>query len=215
MRLRVSEFADISATGFVNLVSGRRGHFKLESGHHSSLWLDLDALFTSSQRIDPFVDALADALREFDVSLVCGPLLGGAFLAQLVARALDVEFCHTERVMLRDGREGQGLYNARYHLPTAFRERVRGARVAMVDDVMSAGSALRGTCAELEARGAIPVVTGALLVLGTTGESWFAARGTPVVAVAREKFDLWTPDQCPLCAAGSLPEDAAFTESRV
>jgi hypothetical protein len=33
------------------------------------------------------------------VAGVCGPLVGGAFLAQATAAALDVEFAFTERVM--------------------------------------------------------------------------------------------------------------------
>ena len=45
---------------------------------------------------------------------------------------------------------------------------------------MSAGSALRGTHAALEAHGAVPVVAGALLVLGSAGAAFFAARGVAV-----------------------------------
>ena len=188
------------------LVGGRRGHFRLESGHHGGLWLDLDALFADARRIEPFVARLADALRPHGPDMICGPLLGGAFLAQLVARVLGVEFCHTERVTPA---EGDGLFRARYRLPPAFRERVRGTRVAMVDDVMSAGSALRGTLAELEMYGAAPVAAGALLVLGDAGLAHFAARGIPVEAVVRDAYDLWVPADCPLCARGVPLEDAS------
>ena len=186
-----------SASDFLALVSGRRGHFLLESGHHGSLWLDLDPLFADPRRIQPFVAQLADAVRQHDVAMVCGPLLGGAFLAQLVAHALSVDFCFTERVMPA----GDGLYRARYQLPRAFQSRVRGRRIAMVDDVMSAGSALRGTHAELTAHGALPVVAGSLLQLGITGADFFAGQGIAVEAVVRDDYTLWLPDECPYCAA--------------
>ena len=188
----------------LELVAGRRGHFRLESGHHGALWLDLDPLFAAPRRIAPFVDALAHRLRPHAPAAVCGPLVGGAFLAQLVAHALDTEFSFTERLMPGDA---DGMYGARYVLPAAFMERVRGKRVAMVDDVMSAGSALRGTYAELKLHGAMPVVAGALLVLGTTGASFFAEHGVPVEAVARDEYELWLPAVCPLCAAGVPLED--------
>lgn len=197
--------SDTSAAAFLDLVSGRRGHFRLESGHHSGLWLDLDPLFAVPGRIAPFVGALASALRPYDVRAVCGPLLGGAFLAQLVAHALDVEFCFTERVMPADP---AGLYRARHVLPSAFAPRVHGQRVAMVDDVMSAGSALRGTYAELQAHDATPVVAAALLVLGSSGAGFFAQQGVAVEAVARDDYELWLPADCPLCAAGLPLEDA-------
>lgn len=197
---------ETSAAAFRKLVAGRRGHFRLESGHHSALWLDLDPLFANPGRIAPFVANLASAIRPYNVSTVCGPLLGGAFLAQLVAHALDVEFCFTERVTLK---EPNDLYSARYLLPAAFSARLSGQRVALVDDVMSAGSALRGSYVELLAHDALPVVAGALLVLGSTGASFFAAQGVPVAAVARDDYELWLPPDCPACASGLPLEDAA------
>jgi orotate phosphoribosyltransferase len=192
-----------TAAAFLELVSGRRGHFRLESGHHGGLWLDLDPLFAEPRRIEPFVARLAEMLRPHAPDAICGPLLGGAFLAQLVAHALGAEFCFTERVMP----PGDGLFRARYLLPRALAGGVRGKRVAMVDDVMSAGSALRGTHDELRSHGAEPVAAGALLVLGGTGADFFAARGTPVEAVAREPYELWLPAECPLCAAGVALEN--------
>jgi orotate phosphoribosyltransferase len=197
---------DISATAFLRLVSGRRGHFRLESGHHSSLWLDLDPLFVEPRRIEPFVAALATALEPHEVSAVCGPLLGGAFVGQLVAQTLDADFYFTERVMPA---EPQGMYRAQYRLPPALAQRLRGQRIAIVDDVMSAGSALRGTCAELQSHGAEPVVAGALLVLGRTGEDFFTERGIAVEAAARDDYELFLPAACPLCEAGVLLEDVA------
>jgi orotate phosphoribosyltransferase len=71
----------------------------------------------------------------------------------------------------------------------------------MLDDVMSAGSALRGTFAELRAHGAVPVVAGALLVLGSAGDAYFAEQQVQVEAVARGEYELWQPADCPLCAA--------------
>ncbi len=193
-----------TATSFFELTAGRRGHFQVESGHHSELWFDLDALFAVPRRINPLVSQLTDSLRPYNVAAVCGPLLGGAFLAQLVAQALDVEFCFTERVMPQDA---AGLYQAGYRLPHAFTARVRGRRIAMVDDVMSAGSALRGTYAELQIHGAIPVVAGALMVLGNTGSDFFAERQVAVEVVVRESYSLWLPSECPQCAAGTSLEN--------
>jgi orotate phosphoribosyltransferase len=193
-----------AATSFFELTAARRGHFQLESGHHSELWFDLDTLFAVPGQISPFVKQLAESLRSYNVAAICGPLLGGAFLAQLVAHALDVDFCFTERVMPRDA---TGLYQAKYLLPPAFKARVRGLRMAMVDDVMSAGSALRGTYRELQTQGAVPVVAGALMVLGTAGADFFAEQKVPVEAVVRESYLLWLPSECPLCIAGEPLEN--------
>lgn len=190
--------SDTTAASFLKLVEGRRGHFCMESGYHSDLWLDLDALFAEPSRIAPFVDVLAEALRKHHIDAVCGPLLGGAFLAQALAMRLGVTFAFTEKVNTQNA----GLFTAQYRLPPTIARRLAGKRIAMVDDVMSAGSSLRATHAALLAVGAVPVVAGALLILGDAGVQHFAQMGIAVEAPARESFAMWPPESCPLCAAG-------------
>jgi orotate phosphoribosyltransferase len=205
----------MSATGLaavLALVAGRRGHFELESGHHGGLWLDLDPLFVDPASVTPFVEHLARALAPHEPELICGPLLGGAFLAQLVSRELGVRFAFTERAAPPSG-PGE-LYRARYRMPAALAPHVRGRRVAIVDDVMSAGSAARGTFAELEALGATTVAAGAILLLGEAGASWFAERGIPVESCARDAYELWEPAGCPRCAEGMPLERVASPAAR-
>jgi orotate phosphoribosyltransferase len=72
----------------VQLARPRTGHFDLGTGYHGDLWLDLDALFLSPARLRPYVDWLAERLREHAPDAVCGPLEGGAFLAYAVASRL-------------------------------------------------------------------------------------------------------------------------------
>src|SRR5688500_7087577 len=108
--------AEPALSAFLKLARGRRGHFQLESGHHGALWLDLDALFADPQAIAPFVATLTAQLKDYAVDVVCGPLLGGAFLAQLVAQSLGAEFCFTERRPTKTS----GLYGVRYELPPAL-----------------------------------------------------------------------------------------------
>ena len=199
----------VSASALLAIVGGRRGHFRLESGYHGALWLDLDALFADSAVTDPFVSRLVASVRAHRPDIICGPLLGGAFLAQLVARALGVEFSFAER---EAPPAGDGLFRARYRLPPAYGARVRGKRVAIVDDVMSAGSSLRATHADLESHGARVVAAGALLVLGRTGADWFTSRNIPVEAAARDDYESWAPDACPLCREGIPLEDATRPE---
>ena len=178
---------------FFELVAARKGHFRLESGHHSASWLDLDALFASPAALEPLVARMAELIRPYEPEVICGPLIGGAFLAQSIAHALQCEFAYTERVA-----EGEGLYQAAYRLPPAFR--LESRRVAIVDDVMSAGSASMATHSELQRHGAITVVTSALMVFGNRGLALFEQAGVPVESVGRGEFQVWGPEECPLCA---------------
>jgi adenine/guanine phosphoribosyltransferase-like PRPP-binding protein len=161
------------------------------------LWLTLDALFVSPHALGPLVHALADKLRAHRVTAVCGPFVGGAFLAQALASALEVEFYYTEPVRLAAART---LFGAEYHLPAALRPRVRAQRMALVDDVISAGSSVRATATELAAAGGSTVVVGTLLVLGTPALDHFSSLSIPVESLGRRDFNLWEPSRCPLCA---------------
>ena len=188
----------------LSLLAARSGHFRLESGHHGSLWLDLDPLFLRPGRLRRFVAGLAEQLAKYGVEAVCGPLTGGAFLAQSVAAALDVEFYYTERVVPA---ERNALYAVTYRLPGGLRERAQGKSVAVVDDVINAGSAVRGTLAELRSCGATPAAVGALLVLGSAAASLCADQGLPLETIAARPNEIWAPAECPLCAAQTPLED--------
>jgi orotate phosphoribosyltransferase len=190
----------------LNALPARRGHFLLESGYHTDFWLTLDAMFVDVAAAAPLVSQLADRLRRHDITAVCGPLLGGAFLAQALATTLGVRFYCTvpdAEPRLTDG----GLFAARYSLPAGVAPRIGGERVAVVDDVISAGSSVRATIAALDGAGASTIVVGSFMMLGEAGARHFAERALPVETLDRQPFNLWQPADCPLCAAGSEPED--------
>jgi orotate phosphoribosyltransferase len=182
----------------LNLLHVRQGHFKLESGHHGNLWLDLDQLFLRPKEIQPFVIELARRISSFGVDAVCGPMAGGALIAQTIALELGVNFLYTEQVVPQNP---QGLYSVVYRLPSYLRSMIDGWQIAIVDDVINAGSAIRGTLAELESMGARPVVVGSLLVLGETGQNFFRERGLPVRCITHLPNEIWVPQNCPLCSS--------------
>jgi orotate phosphoribosyltransferase len=167
-------------------VPARRGHFAYESGHHGELWLDLDTLFVRPRRLQPYVAELAGQLARHGLEVVCGPLIGGGFVAQAVAAELDVDFCYSARI------------GGSYEVPAAFGPVVAGRSVAVVDDAINAGSAVAGTAAAVRGLGGHPSVIGALLLLGSTLDL-----GVPVEHLAALPSALWTVTDCPLCRAGA------------
>ncbi|CAN5708245.1 orotate phosphoribosyltransferase [soil metagenome] len=189
---------------FLQSLPARHGHFFLESGFHTNLWFNLDALFIATYDLAPQIANLSELLRPYSISAVCGPLLGGAFLAYAVATHMGLRFYFTQQVpVITVG----ALFAAEYHLPPELRRQVGNERIAIVDDVVSAGSSVRATAADLTAAGAQTIVVGALMVLGNQAVDYFSARAIPLVALARQDFNLWAPDNCPLCRAGAALEN--------
>ena len=188
----------------LEMLAARRGHFLLESGHHGDLWLDLEALCTRLPHILPLCSELARSLRRFGAEFICGPLVEGAFVALLVASELGTAFCYSERFV----RAGVNrLFPAEYRLPRALRGAVRGKRVAIVNDVINAGSAVRGTFEELTGCEARVVAIGSLLTLGSAAREFANSKRVAIETLTAIANTLWTPSECPLCAAGVPLED--------
>jgi orotate phosphoribosyltransferase len=196
--------SDARAADPLSALPAQAGHFLLESGCHTDAWLTLDLLFVEPRAIAPLVEALAAKLRAYRPTAICGCMVGGALLAQALAAAVGVRFYFTE---LAAPPPASGLFSARYRLPPGLSTRIRGERVAVVDDVISAGSSARATVRAVHDAGATVVAVGALMTLGTAGIAHFAAAGVPLEALERRAFNVWTPDECPLCRAGQPLED--------
>src|SRR5882672_9242279 len=81
----------------IKLLAGRRGHFQMESGYHSERWFKLDSLFARPPQLRPFVSELARRLAVHRIDAVCGPMTGGAKLAQMISEELGIEYFFTER----------------------------------------------------------------------------------------------------------------------
>jgi orotate phosphoribosyltransferase len=190
----------------LGLVAARKGHFLLESGHHGDLWLDLESLCLRPRRTQILAAELAEPLSKLDVDTVCGPLVEGAFVGLMVAGLLDVQFVYSQRVPKS---AGGGLSRVGYSVPAPLRAELRGRRVAIVDDVINAGSAMQSTYADLESCGAIVIDISALLVLGNAASAFALSKGVPLRSLATLPNNLWNPQECPLCVAGPPLEDVA------
>lgn len=190
--------------GLIELMAPRTGHFRFESGHHGDRWLEPDLLLQNPTALRPFAIALSQRLRRHGFEVVCGPLTGGAFLAQMVAEECDVAFAFAERLAPPPS---DALYPVRYQVPAALRAGLRGATVAIVNDVTNAGSAVRGTYEDLLACGARPVAFGTLIALGSWSSSFAAAQNLALESLETLPNRLWTPSECPLCVAGEPLQD--------
>jgi len=190
----------------VRLARPSRGHFDLGTGHHGDLWLDLDALFLRPARVRPHARWLAGRLAAHRPDAVCGPLAGGAFLAQAVADALGAAFLPAYPGPAA-GPGGPGEPRGPggpigFRLAPTVRSQVRGWRVTIVDDAINAGTATRACFRELRGAGAVPVAVAALLSLGAAEDMVAATTALPFYAVASMPSQVWPAGNCQLCAGG-------------
>lgn len=177
-------------------ISATEGHFRYESGHHGDLWLDLEPLLLDARRVLDWAGALAEMVSAAGrPDIVCGPLTGGAFVAQAVAAALGAGFVFAERHPAHGGQP-------RYRVPASLRPAIAGRTVLVVDDAVNAGSAILSTLADLRDGGAALAGFASLLTLGDAAERLARQYGAPFHTLLTLERRIWPQQECPLCEAG-------------
>jgi orotate phosphoribosyltransferase len=180
-----------------SLLPARKGHFLLESGHHGEFWLDLELLCLHPEAVQKFAVELALKIEPYHVEAVCGPLVEGAFIALMAATQLSLPFSYAERTARLPV---EGLFPYAYQIPKALRPVLRNKRVAIVNDVISAGSSVRGTLADLKQLGAKPVLLSSLVCLGPSAARLAEDNGLAFETLLSQPYALWAPAECPNCA---------------
>lgn len=167
----------------------KKGHFLYASGKHGDTYVEKFNLLRNPQATSEACRFFADRFRDERIDVVVGPTTGGVLLAFETARQLGIASAYAER-------KGEGESGREIRRGTTFE---RGARVLVVDDIMTTGGSVRETLAALEAH-PVEVVAVGVLVDRSAGATTFG--DVPLVAIASRKFDAWDAAECPLCAQG-------------
>jgi len=177
------------------------GHFILSSGNHSNRYLQSAKVLEDPKRAEVLAKELAKMIQESGivVDTVCAPALGGVLAGYELARALGVRSIFVER------KEGK------MELRRGF-EVAKGEKILICEDIITTGGSAMEAAAIIEELGADVVAFAALANRGFCQRegSSTAARpecklpdSVPFFALEDFRFDMYTPEECPLCAAGS------------
>lgn len=160
-----------------------KGHFILSSGLHSDTYLNKSIVSMYPDRTERLCRALAGKAREAfgaKIDAVVSPAMGAIIYGYETARWLGVPFMFVERV------DGAFRLRRGFSLPP-------GARVAVVEDIVSTGLSARECIEAVRATGA-EVLGLACLIDRSNGE---ADVGAPLVSLASLKVEAWPADALP------------------
>jgi orotate phosphoribosyltransferase len=178
-------------------------HFVYISGDHGGGWIDKDALYPHTDRVERLCRDLANGLRGWDVEVVCGPATGGLIVAQWAAHELGALSVFAEHAPAAEG----GALRGRFELRRGYDRVVSGRRVLVVDDIVNTGLSLRQTAEAV--RGAGGRVIGAACLV-SRGNVDAAGLGVDRFAYLLEyRIPAWPSSGCPLCRAG-VPINARY-----
>jgi orotate phosphoribosyltransferase len=162
------------------------GHFVLSSGLHSPVFIQKARVFMYPELTEQLCHALAHKVDDQgygDVDLIVSPAVGGIVPGYEMARQLGIPAVWVERE--------EGMFRLRrFEVP-------KGARVLIVEDIVTTGLSSRETVDAVRALGC-EVIAVACLIDRSGGE---ADVGVPLVALANYKV--------PAYAVADIPPDMA------
>jgi len=163
-----------------------RGHFVYTSGRHGTDYLEKFRILEDPRATIALAAMIADRFRPDRPELVAGPTTGGIILAYEVARQLRIDAVYVER-----GEKAGRVLRRGFEIPS-------GARVLVVDDVVTTGGSLADTTACIGHAG------GDVIGIGVLADRTAGRTGTevPFFACLTLDFPSYSPEACPLCADG-------------
>jgi len=161
----------------------QRGHFVLSSGLHSDTYLNKSLVSMHPDRTERLCSALAAKARKAfdgDFEFVVSPAMGAIIYGYETARHLGVPFMFVERV--------DGSFKLRRGFTLS-----KGARVLVVEDIVSTGLSSRECIGAVRDLGA--AVVGLACLIDRSGGK--AEVGAPMVALATLDVQAWPADALP------------------
>jgi len=162
------------------------GHFILTSGRHSAVYMQKAHVFMHPQLTEKLCKGMAEKIRAWLTAhkqalpdYIVGPAIGGLIPAYETARQLGLRSIWVERE--------NGEFRLR-RFPIA-----KGARVIIVEDIVTTGLSIRETVAAMRAAGA--EVVAAACVLDRSGGT--VDVGVPLIALAEYAVPSYEADKLP------------------
>ena len=177
------------------------GHFKLSSGNHSQFYLQSAKVLEDPKTAKLLAEELAKEIKAsgIEIDTICSPALGGLIAGFALATALDVRFIFAERV------------NGEMSIRRGF-EVKEGEKVLMCEDIITTGGSAMEAASVVKSFGGEIVGVAALANRGfchregsdiETKPNCKLPQDIPFFALADFTFEMYAPEECPLCKDGS------------
>lgn len=157
-----------------------RGHFVLSSGRHSDIYFEKFRVLEQPQVLSALCGEIAAHFKNDEFDAVAGPLTGGIIIAFEVARQMGLPAVYVESENgVKTLRRGKTIES--------------GARILVVDDVLTTGLSVRETIGAIQAAGG--TVSGVAVLIDRAPEA--IDFGCPCFAAYKVEAQSYAPNEVP------------------
>ena len=162
------------------------GHFLLTSGLHSGMYVEKFQVLQYPKATEKLCEGFAEKFKDEKIDVVIGPVTGGIILAHETAKHFGTRAIFAERD------------NGRMTIKRGF-EIQPAERVLIVEDIVTTGGSVMEVIDVVREWGGI--VAGVAMLVDRSGGT--VDFGVPAKALLTLKIETFTPENCPLCKAGT------------
>lgn len=157
-----------------------KGHFVLTSGRHSDTYFEKFRVLERPDVLSALCTEIAERFRDERIDVVAGPTTGGIIIAFEVARQMGLPALYVE--------SENGVKTLRRGATLA-----EGARVLVVDDVLTTGRSVFEVLDVVKSRNAVCAGVGVLIDRSPAPIDF----GCPIFASYKVEAQSWAPEEIP------------------
>lgn len=170
-------------------------HFVYNSGRHSSVYINKDALYVHTGIISQLCQRMAQAYDADQIDVVVGPVLGGIVLSQWTTQALNTKRSAGETLAVYAEKEpGSDQTFAFYR---GYDKHIPGKNILIVEDILTTGGSVRRVIELVRKHGGNVVGVSALCNRGNVQPK--DVGNVPINTLITLDLETYTAEECPFC----------------
>lgn len=172
-------------------------HFVYTSGKHGSVYINKDSIYPHTETTSEVGKLFAERVREMDIDIVVGPMIGGIILSQWTAYHLSkIKNKEVLSVYTEKDSESNQVFGRR-----GYDKLVTGKNVLIVEDLTTTGGSVAKVVNSVKNAGGNIVSVGVMIDRSIEGMSEEII-GAPFFTLGRLATEVFEASDCPFCKEG-------------
>ncbi len=170
-------------------------HFVYNSGRHSSVYINKDALYLHTGIISQLCQHMAQPYNADSIDCVVGPVLGGIVLSQWTTHALNAKRIAGETLAVYAEKE-QGS-DQTFAFYRGYEKYILGKNILVVEDILTTGGSVRRVIELVRKHGGNVVGVSALCNRGNVQPK--EVGDVPIHTLITLDLETYAEENCPFC----------------